>query len=280
MSDIYFAKQQNRVIVFAGNYYAVFEGGKVKGRMDLQGLKVEFEGDVNKLPETPQEANDLIKSLFYERPKEIKYGSIVEASNGKVKMKAWGISINDINALFNRLSETKPLPLDYTRLSLQYDMPLNKVKKIVKENPLGLEEEAYRFTLSNFGNILPRVEELNKLKVILDVAQDGGILLLAYGGKQIYKIKVSFSTLYKYIEMSSIDLIGETINLLEGLINLYGKAGDKGVIPGIVEGLRQDGKVIIKSENEEAEIPAINYDELKNFVLTLRRELQSVIKNY
>ena len=280
MTDIYFVKHENKAVIFAGNYYAIFEGNKVRGKMDLQGLKVEFEGNVDKMPANAQEANDIIKSLFYERPKEVNYGSVVEASNGKVKIKAWGIIINDINALFNRLSEIKPLPVDVTRLSLQYDMPLNKVKKILKEVPLKLEEEAYKFTLSSFGNKLPRVEELNGIKVILDVVQDGGVIILAYEGRQIYKSRISFPTLYKYINMKPVELLEETVNLLEALINLYGKAGDKGTLPGIVEGVKQDSKIIIKSENEEAEIPAKNYDELKEFVSNLRKQLQNIIKNY
>ena len=280
MTDIYFVKNENRVIVFAGNYYAVFEGNKVKGKMDLQGLKVEFEGNVDKIPSDVQEANEMIKSLFYERPKEVSYGSVVEASNGKVKIKAWGIIINDINALFNKLSELKPLPVDVTKLSLQYDMPLNKVKKILKEAPLKLDEEAYKFTLSSFGSKLPRVEDLNGIKVILDVVQDGGVIILAYEGKQIYKARISFPTLYKYINMNPAELVEETVSLLEALINLYGKAGDKGVLPGVVEGVKQDSKIVIKSENEEAEIPAKSYEELKEFVSLLRKHLQNIIKNY
>jgi len=274
MSEIYFVKDGNRAIIFAGNYYAVFEGKRVKGKFDFQSLKVEFEGYVDKFPSDAQEANELIKSLFYEQPKQVSYGSVVEASNGRVKIRAWGVIINDINSLFNKLSEIKPMPVDVTRISLQYDMPPNKVRKILKESPLKLEEEAYKYTLSAYGNKLPRVEDLNGLKVILDVVQDGGLVILAYEGKQIYKAKISFPTLYNYIKMRSVELIEETINLLEGLINLYGKAGDKGVLPGIVEGVKQNGKIIIKSENELAEIPAKSYEELKEFVFTLRKRLQ------
>jgi len=274
MSEIYFVKDGNRAIIFAGNYYAVFEGNKVKGKIDLQSLKVEFEGYVDKVPSDVQEASEMIKSLFYEQPKQVSYGSVVEASNGRVKIRAWGVIINDINALFNRLSEIKPMPVDITRLSLQYDMPPNKVRKILKEAPLRLEEEAYKYTLSTYGNKLPRVEDFNGLKVILDVVQDGGMIILAYEGKQIYKAKISFPTLYNYIKMRTEELIEETVNLLEGLINLYGKAEDKGVLPGIVEGVKQDSKIIIKSENELAEIPAKNYEELKEFVSMLRKRLQ------
>ena len=274
MSEIYFVKDENRAIIFAGNYYAVFEGNKVKGKIDFQSLKVEFEGYVDKVPSDVQEANEMIKSLFYEQPKQVSYGSVVEASNGKVKIRAWGVIINDINSLFNKLSEIKPMPVDVTRISLQYDMPPNKVRKILKEAPLRLEEEAYKYTLLTYGNRLPRVEDLNGLKVILDVVQDGGLIILVYEGKQIYKAKISFPTLYNYIKMRPEELLEETINLLEGLINLYGKAGDKGVLPGIVEGIKQDGKIIIKSENELAEIPAKSYEELKEFVFTLRKRLQ------
>lgn len=276
MSDIYFVKGENKVTIFAGNYHAVFEGNKVKGKIEQQGLKVEFEGIIDKLPSNVQEANEMIKSLFYEFPKQVNYGAVVEANNDKVKIRAWGIIINDINALFNKLSEIKPLPVDIAQISLQYDMPLNKVKKILKEDPLKLEEEAYKYALSNFGNRLPRVEELNEIKVILDAVQDGGIVILVYKGKQIYRAKISFPTLYNYIEMRPVELIEEVVNLLESLINLYSKAGEKGVLPGIVEGTKQDGKVIIKSENEEAEIPANNHDELKEFISLLRKRLQRI----
>mgnify|MGYP001772505455 CR=1 FL=1 len=278
MSDIYFVKKENRVIIFAGNYYAVFEGNKVKGKIELQGLKVEFEGNTDKIPSNVQEANEIIKSLFYEQPKQVNYGSVVEASNGKVKIKTWGIIINDINALFNKLSEIKPLPVDIARLSLQYDMPLNKVKKILKEDPLKLEKEAYKYALSTFGNKLPRVEDLNEIKVVLDVTQDGGIVILAYKGKQIYRAKISFPTLYNYIKMTPEELIEEVVNLLEALVNLYGKAGDKGILPGVVEGTKEDSKIIIKSENEEAEIPAEDYEGVKEFISLLRNKLQKIIK--
>ncbi|BFH73752.1 hypothetical protein SJAV_16960 [Sulfurisphaera javensis] len=280
MADIYFEKSDNKAIIFTGNYYAIFEGNKVVGKIELQGLKVEFEGKIDKIPDNKDEANEIIKSLFYDQPKQVKYGAIIEAENDNVKIKAWGIAINDVSSLFNKLSELKPLPIDTTRLSLQYDMPLHKVRKILKENPLNLDKEAYKFTISNYGNKLPKVEEQGNIKVLLDVTEEGGILILVYNGKQIYKAKVSFSTLYKYIEMDPKDLIEEAINLLEGFVNLLGKAGDSYVLPGIVEGVKQDGKIIIRSQNEEAELPGKNYDELKEFILSLRREVQSIIKNY
>ncbi|QIW23536.1 hypothetical protein EWF20_04780 [Sulfolobus sp. S-194] len=274
MSEIYFEKKENRVVIFAGNYYAIFEGNNVKGKIEIQGLKVEFEGKIDKLPETKEEANEIIKSLFYQTPKKVSYGAVVEAENDKVRIKAWGITINDINALFNRLSEMKPLPIDVTKLSLQYDMPLHKVKKIVKDNPLKLQEEAYKFAISNFGNRLPRIEEKDNFKVILDVVEDGGILILVYKGEQIYKAKISFATLYKYLEMNSKELIEEAFNLLEGLINLQGKVrSDSNILPGIVEGQKKNGKFVIKSENEEAEIPGESYDEVKRFLSSLRREV-------
>lgn len=280
MTEIYFAKDKNKAIIFTGNYYAIFEGDKVQGKIEIQGLKVEFEGKVDKLPEGEKEAHEEIKSLFFGQPRSIKLGSIVEAENDKVKIKAWGITINDVNALFNKLSELTIAPIDVNRLSLQYDMPVNKVKKIVKENPLKLNEEALKYSLSTYGNRLPRVEEIGKLKVILDVSNDGGILILVYDGKQIYKTRISFPTLYKYVEMRPEELIEESFNLLEGFINLFGKAGDSHVLPGIVEGYVQDSKIIITSENEYAEIPGKSFDELRSFIESIRRELRNVIKNY
>lgn len=280
MSDIYFQKTDNKAIIYTGNYYAVFEGNRVYGKIDQQGLKVEFEGKIDKIPDNKDEANEIIKSLFYGQPKKVKYGAVVEAENDKVKIKAWGITINDVNSLFNKLSELKPFPMDATRLSLQYDMPIHKVKKILKENPLDLEKEAYKFTITNYGNRLPRVEEEGNIKILLDVSESGGILIMVYKNQQIYKAKIGFSTLYKYINMNFKELIDEAFNSLEGFINLLGKAGENNVLPGIVEGIKTDGKIVVKSENEEAEIPGNSYNELKEFVSQLRKEVLAIIKNY
>jgi len=56
--------------------------------MVFRGLKVEFEGKVNSLPETVEEANEIMKSLSLSPPIKVEMGSAVEAENDKVKIKA------------------------------------------------------------------------------------------------------------------------------------------------------------------------------------------------
>jgi hypothetical protein len=74
---------------------------------------------VNSLPETVKEANEIMKSLFLSPPIKVKMGSVVEAKNEKVKIKPWGIIVNDTNSLINKLSEIKIFPVDVNKIALQ-----------------------------------------------------------------------------------------------------------------------------------------------------------------
>ena len=271
----YFIRDGNKIVVITGLYTASFSDNRVWGKIELQGLKVEFEGVTDRVPNDINEANEIIKSLFLQPPKQVKNGAVVVAENDRVKVKAWGIIVKDVNALFNRLSEIKAIPVDITKLSLYYDLPPKKVKKILKENPLNLSQIAYADFLSRFGNKLPRVEDVKEFKIILDISQEYGEARLIYNGKQLYKVKVSYSTLAHYLQLSPKELLEELLGSLEGLVNLLGKASD-GTLPGVVELKTEEGgeKVIIRSENEEAIFP-VQVNELKDYLKNLREKVYS-----
>ena len=266
----YLIKNDNRITVITGNYTAEFEGNSVKGFMDFQGLKVEFEGKVDSLPKTVEEANEIIKSLFLSPPIKVKMGSVVEAENDKVKIKAWGIIINDINSLFNKLSEIKIFPVDVNKISHYYDLPPKVVKNILKESPLEVDERAQRDFMHKYGTQLPRVEELGEFKVILDVDKNFGIARIFYNNIFIYSVKVSLSTLAHYLKLDTKDLIEELLYSLEALINLAGKATGN-VLPGVVE-VHNDGIIKITSSNEVAEIPINDMSRLSEFIDELRKK--------
>jgi len=270
----YFIRDGNKIVVITGFYTANFSDNKVWGKIELQGLKVEFEGVTDRVPNDINEANEIIKSLFLQPPKQVRNGAIVEAENDRVKIKAWGIIVKDVNALFNRLSEIKVTPVDITKLSLYYDLPPKKVKKILKENPLSLSQIAYADFLSRFGNKLPRVEDVKEFKIILDISQEFGEARLIYNGKQLYKVKVSYSTLAHYLQLSPKELLEEMFSSLEGIVNLLGKASN-GTLPGVVE-LNEEGeeKIVIRSENEEATLP-VSVDKLKEYLKNLREKVYS-----
>ncbi|MEJ2775603.1 hypothetical protein WIW90_05130 [Sulfolobaceae archaeon RB850M] len=270
----YFIRDGNKIVVITGFYTANFSDNRVWGKIELQGLKVEFEGVTDRVPNDINEANEIIKSLFLQPPKQVRNGAIVEAENDRVKIKAWGIIVKDVNALFNRLSEIKVTPVDITKLSLYYDLPPKKVKKILKENPLSLSQIAYADFLSRFGNKLPRVEDVKEFKIILDISQEFGEARLIYNGKQLYKVKVSYSTLAHYLQLSPKELLEEMFSSLEGIVNLLGKASN-GTLPGVVE-LKEEGeeKIVIRSENEEATLP-VSVDKLKEYLKNLREKVYS-----
>ncbi|MFP3226538.1 MAG: hypothetical protein RXQ80_06425 [Sulfolobaceae archaeon] len=269
----YFIRDGNKIVVITGFYTANFSDNKVWGKIELQGLKVEFEGVTDRVPNDINEANEIIKSLFLQPPKQVRNGAIVEAENDRVKIKAWGIIVKDVNALFNRLSEIKVTPVDITKLSLYYDLPPKKVKKILKENPLSLSQIAYADFLSRFGNKLPRVEDVKEFKIILDISQEFGEARLIYNGKQLYKVKVSYSTLAHYLELSPKELLEEMFSSLEGIVNLLGKASN-GTLPGVVELEEGEEKIVIRSENEEATLP-VSVDKLKEYLKNLREKVYS-----
>ncbi|MDT7876763.1 MAG: hypothetical protein RQ872_08620 [Sulfolobaceae archaeon] len=269
----YFIRDGNKIVVITGFYTANFSDNRVWGKIELQGLKVEFEGVTDRVPNDINEANEIIKSLFLQPPKQVRNGAIVEAENDRVKIKAWGIIVKDVNALFNRLSEIKVTPVDITKLSLYYDLPPKKVKKILKENPLSLSQIAYADFLSRFGNKLPRVEDVKEFKIILDISQEFGEARLIYNGKQLYKVKVSYSTLAHYLELSPKELLEEMFSSLEGIVNLLGKASN-GTLPGVVELEEGEEKIVIRSENEEATLP-VSVDKLKEYLKNLREKVYS-----
>jgi hypothetical protein len=269
----YFIRDGNKIVVITGFYTANFSDNRVWGKIELQGLKVEFEGVTDRVPNDINEANEIIKSLFLQPPKQVRNGAIVEAENDRVKIKAWGIIVKDVNALFNRLSEIKVTPVDITKLSLYYDLPPKKVKKILKENPLSLSQIAYADFLSRFGNKLPRVEDVKEFKIILDISQEFGEARLIYNGKQLYKVKVSYSTLAHYLQLSPKELLEEMFSSLEGIVNLLGKASN-GTLPGVVELEEGEEKIVIRSENEEATLP-VSVDKLKEYLKNLREKVYS-----
>jgi hypothetical protein len=269
----YFIRDGNKIVVITGFYTANFSDNRVWGKIELQGLKVEFEGVTDRVPNDINEANEIIKSLFLQPPKQVRNGAIVEAENDRVKIKAWGIIVKDVNALFNRLSEIKVTPVDITKLSLYYDLPPKKVKKILKENPLSLSQIAYADFLSRFGNKLPRVEDVKEFKIILDINQEFGEARLIYNGKQLYKVKVSYSTLAHYLQLSPKELLEEMFSSLEGIVNLLGKASN-GTLPGVVELEEGEEKIVIRSENEEATLP-VSVDKLKEYLKNLREKVYS-----
>jgi len=269
----YFIRDGNKIVVITGFYTANFSDNRVWGKIELQGLKVEFEGVTDRVPNDINEANEIIKSLFLQPPKQVRNGAIVEAENDRVKIKAWGIIVKDVNALFNRLSEIKVTPVDITKLSLYYDLPPKKVKKILKENPLSLSQIAYADFLSRFGNKLPRVEDVKEFKIILDISQEFGEARLIYNGKQLYKVKVSYSTLAHYLQLSPKELLEEMFSSLEGIVNLLGKASN-GTLPGVVELKEGEEKIVIRSENEEATLP-VSVDKLKEYLKNLREKVYS-----
>jgi hypothetical protein len=269
----YFIRDGNKIVVITGFYTANFSDNRVWGKIELQGLKVEFEGVTDRVPNDINEANEIIKSLFLQPPKQVRNGAIVEAENDRVKIKAWGIIVKDVNALFNRLSEIKVTPVDITKLSLYYDLPPKKVKKILRENPLSLSQIAYADFLSRFGNKLPRVEDVKEFKIILDIRQEFGEARLIYNGKQLYKVKVSYSTLAHYLELSPKELLEEMFSSLEGIVNLLGKASN-GTLPGVVELEEGEEKIVIRSENEEATLP-VSVDKLKEYLKNLREKVYS-----
>ncbi|MFP3259869.1 MAG: hypothetical protein RXQ22_03075 [Sulfolobus sp.] len=269
----YFIRDGNKIVVITGFYTANFSDNRVWGKIELQGLKVEFEGVTDRVPNDINEANEIIKSLFLQPPKQVRNGAIVEAENDRVKIKAWGIIVKDVNALFNRLSEIKVTPVDITKLSLYYDLPPKKVKKILKENPLSLSQIAYADFLSRFGNKLPRVEDVKEFKIILDISQEFGEARLIYNGKQLYKVKVSYSTLAHYLQLSPKELLEEMFSSLEGMVNLLGKASN-GTLPGVVGLEEGEEKIVIRSENEEATLP-VSVDKLKEYLKNLREKVYS-----
>ncbi|MFP3065366.1 MAG: hypothetical protein RXR59_07530 [Sulfolobus sp.] len=269
----YFIRDGNKIVVITGFYTANFSDNRVWGKIELQGLKVEFEGVTDRVPNDINEANEIIKSLFLQPPKQVRNGAIVEAENDRVKIKAWGIIVKDVNALFNRLSEIKVTPVDITKLSLYYDLPPKKVKKILKENPLSLPQIAYADFLSRFGNKLPKLEDVKEFKIILDISQEFGEARLIYNGKQLYKVKVSYSTLAHYLQLSPKELLEEMFSSLEGIVNLLGKASN-GTLPGVVELEEGEEKIVIRSENEEATLP-VSVDKLKEYLKNLREKVYS-----
>ena len=266
----YFIKDKDKVTVITGNYTAVFEGNKVKGLIDFQGLKVEFEGKADSLPTSVEDANEIIKSLFLSPPTNVKMGSVVEAENDRVRVKAWGIIINDVKALFNKLSELKLFPVDVNKISDYYDIPPKRVKDLLKESPLQIDEEAVRDFIRKYGNRLPRLEELGDFKVFLDMENNYGVAKLFYKNSLIYSVKVSLSTLAHYLELSPKDLIEELLYSLEALTNLAGKASNN-VLPGVVE-VRVDGEVKIITHNEVAELPLSNVNDIRNYIDELRKK--------
>ena len=82
-------------------------------------------------------------------------GSVVEAKNEKVKIKPWGIIVNDTNSLINKLSEIKIFPVDVNKISHYCDLSPKVVKNILKESPLEVNKRAQRDFMHRYGTRLP-----------------------------------------------------------------------------------------------------------------------------
>ncbi|AAY80396.1 hypothetical protein [Sulfolobus acidocaldarius] len=273
-SGTYIINHEDKAIVFTGNYTAIFEKNVVRGKIEIpQGLKAEFEGKTEKLPSKVQEAHDIIKSLFVSPPLNVKLGYIVEAENDKVKLRAWGIIINDVKSLFNRLSEMKIFPVDFNALSLKYSLPIKVIKDIIEKKPFEFEDEVYKEFLKKFGSMLPRVEDFKNFRIIINVSKEYGTVILLFNGNIIYSSKINYSTVSHYLLLSPRELIEELVFSIEGLVNLLGKAKSDLVLPGVVEGKLNQDVFQIRSVNEELSLPVKSVEEVSNFVQKLRKEI-------
>lgn len=271
MAKVLFRKEKDRAVIYTRLYQAAFRGNRVKGRIEDSGLKVLFVGKVDKLPETPEEAHNAIASLFNERPTRVKLGAVVLAENSKVKAKAWGIRINDVNSLFDRLSTLKFVPVDVKDLSDVYGMRIGEIKKAVKSveqydlGSLATKDRARRYKV-----------EVKRAKVgdfVVRLVLKGRLprLVLSVGGVKLYEGQVSAQAVDQYFKMGGKELVEEALYHLEGLVNLLGKAGNAMLIPGVVEAKVKDGKVMIRTASEMAVLPWGGYGSLVEFVANLRK---------
>ncbi|MGC9105054.1 MAG: hypothetical protein ACP5HQ_01310 [Thermoprotei archaeon] len=266
-----FSKQKDRVILHTRLYHAVFKGNKVRGHIEDAGLKVDFIGKVDKAPESPEEAHNAIVSLFSEPPTEVKLGAVVLAKNSRAKIRAWGIKINDVKALFNKLSTLKFIPVDVKDLSDVYGMRIGEVKRALKEPKVGtLTEQATKERAKRY-KAKSRVAKVGEVTAKLVLKGRAPKVELYLGTVKLYEGQVSVNAVDQYFKMSNKELVEEAISHLEALINLLGKAGDQMVIPGIVEGKVRDGKVFIRTATERAVLPWGGYQSLVSFVNQLRQ---------
>lgn len=268
-----FNKIDGKAVLATRLYYAVFHNGRVRGRIDDAGLRVEFIGKVDRIPQSAEDAHSMITSLFNEPPSKVRLGAVVFAENNKVKVKAWGIKIADVRALFNRLSTLKLLPIDIREISEIYGLRIGKVKRILKTSGgEALKKEATQEKSKRYRKARKSVE-VNGIKVQIRLDKKRPILVLKYGKRKIYEGEISQKAVEQYIDLANRnarELVREAVMHLEGLVNLLGKAGEEMVIPGIIEAKVKDGKVYIRTATEKAILPWSGWDGVNKFLAEIR----------
>ena len=268
-----FNKTDGKAVLATRLYYAVFRNGRVRGRIDDAGLRVEFLGKVDRIPQSAEEAHSMITSLFNEPPSKVRLGAVVLAENSKVKVRAWGIKIVDVRALFNRLSTLKLLPIDVREVSDIYGLRIGHVKRILKTSGgEALKKEATEEKSKRYKRARKSVE-VNGIKVQIRLDRRRPVLVIKYGKRKVYEGEIGQKAVEQYIDLANRnarELVREAVMHLEGLVNLLGKAGEVMVIPGIIEARIKDGKVYIRTATERAVLPWSGWDGVNRFLAEIR----------